>query len=169
MHFVLLQSQTVKLRVEGICLTDWDMTTVGPSGTPAGGTRLTIDDTAFTVQGTELPVESARVSIAQGINPVFGNNAYPVSWQVVPYRVVEAAIAFPPTSTTHDQFTALRDDDTGDLVVNMNSDITITLKDTSYSEVAGAEFTGFNMADIDGYFQAHKPDDATAELGITYA
>lgn len=168
LDIVIAQNQTIKLVAYGTVFGDWDIASPVASGTPAGGTKLLIEDTSFTIHSTELPVELGVISIVQDVSPVFANNAFPVSFEVGAYRSVTAAFDLPPTDTTYALISGLRDDDVGDIVVDIDSEVILTLQQARYLVAGGKDFTGIGVSPVTASFRAHQPDTATAELGITY-
>jgi hypothetical protein len=168
LSIVLEHSQVAKLVVSGSCFTDWD-TTGSPVafGTPAAGTPLKIEDSDFTIQGTELPVDSCIIQITNPILPVFAQNSYPVSFKATPSREVTVGFDLPATDTTYELLGDLRDDSTGDITVDMNG-ITVTFENTYLLNSTGAGMTGLGVGPVEAAFRATKPDAGSAEVTFTY-
>jgi hypothetical protein len=167
-NFIFSRNETAKVLLSGMVMSDWDIVAPVAAGVPVGGARVQMEGSTLTVMGTELPFENAVITVAQGVNPIFANNAFPVSYEVVPYRQVTLQVTMPATSTTFDMIEDYRDDVTGDIVF-ATSGMTFTLNDCTFTSSSGSEFTGSGIAPVIVSFQAHKPDAGTEELEISYA
>lgn len=161
------QGQVITLVVDGIVLADWTTGTPVAADVPSALTPLIIEDTTFTIQGTELPVSDGMLSLAQGINPVFANNAYPVSFELVGHRALTFSTEIPAYSASFDLIQDYRDDSVGDITI-ATSDITFALQDCVFLGASGADYTGQGVGPVSASFRATKPDSDTAEMSISY-
>jgi hypothetical protein len=159
--------QVIKVGVDATCFNDWDVDSVLSSGVPSAGTPLVIEESSFTIQGTELPVESFLIEISQGIMPVFAQNSFPVSFKATAHREVLFNFSLPSTDTTYALIDSLRDDDSGDVVVDMNG-VAITGKNTYLLDATGTGMQGLAIGPVTASLRATKPDTATDEVTIAY-